>query len=69
MNQRDSYHMTPEEYRTRGREVVDWIASYMKGGRLPRSFESIVDDLDEIILPDVTHWQKTVDLPTQAVNN
>jgi hypothetical protein len=41
----------------------------MEGGRLPRSFESILDDLDEIILPGITHWQKTVDLPTQAVNN
>ena len=58
MNQRDSYHTTPEEFRTRGREVVDWIASYMEGGRLPRSFESTLDHLDEIILPGITHWQK-----------
>lgn len=61
--------MTPEDFRTRGREVVDWIASYMEGERLPRSFESILDDLDEIVLPGITHWQKTIDLPTQAVND
>ena len=30
VNQRDSYHMTPDQFRTRGREVVDWIASYME---------------------------------------
>ena len=31
MASRDSYHMTPEEFRQRGREVVDWIADYMEG--------------------------------------
>jgi len=25
-----SYHMTPDEFRRRGREVVDWIADYME---------------------------------------
>ncbi len=30
MSERDSYHMTPEEFRRRGREVVDWIADYME---------------------------------------
>jgi len=72
--------MTPEEFRTRGREVVDWIASYMERiedfpvlsqvqpgeirARLPElppetgePFESVLDDLDEIILPGITHWQ------------
>ena len=24
----DSYHMTPDEFRRYGREVVDWIADY-----------------------------------------
>ena len=80
MNERDSYHMTPEEFRARGREVVDWIASYMERvedfpvlsqvqpgeirARLPElppetgePFESVLDDLDAIILPGITHWQ------------
>jgi len=28
MNEQSSFHMTPEEFRRRGREVVDWIADY-----------------------------------------
>jgi aromatic-L-amino-acid/L-tryptophan decarboxylase len=28
MTTRESFHMTPEEFRRRGREVVDWIADY-----------------------------------------
>ena len=28
MEAETSYHMTPEEFRRRGREVVDWIAHY-----------------------------------------
>ncbi len=27
-NQRTSFHMTPDQFRTHGREVVDWIADY-----------------------------------------
>ena len=30
MASRDNYHMTPEEFRRRGRQVVDWIADYME---------------------------------------
>ena len=30
MAEKTSYHMTPEEFRRRGREVVDWIADYME---------------------------------------
>ena len=26
----DSYHMTPEEFRRRGKEVIDWIADYQE---------------------------------------
>ena len=25
----DAFHMSPEEFRRRGREVVDWVADYM----------------------------------------
>ena len=28
MNEHKSYHMTPEEFRRHGRQVVDWIADY-----------------------------------------
>ncbi len=30
MTERDDHHMTPDEFRRYGREVVDWIASYME---------------------------------------
>lgn len=72
--------LTPEEFRRRGREVLDWVASYMEGveelpvlsraepgdvlAGLPESppeegepFERILGDLDEVLLPGITHWQ------------
>jgi aromatic-L-amino-acid decarboxylase len=72
--------MTPEEFRQRGREVVDWIADYMERveelpvasrvspgeilARLPElppeqgePFADLMRDLDEIVLPGITHWQ------------
>ena len=75
-----NYHMTPEEFRRHGRQVVDWIADYYeriesmpvlsqsKPGQiravLParppadgESFERILQDVGDIILPGVTHWQ------------
>ncbi|MGC8723628.1 MAG: pyridoxal-dependent decarboxylase [Acidobacteriota bacterium] len=30
MEERKSYHMTPEEFRRHGRAVVDWVADYME---------------------------------------
>jgi len=80
MPEEKSYHMTPDEFRRRGREVVDWIADYMerledfpvqsqvKPGEvydaLPEEppekgepFETVVRDLDEIVMPGITHWQ------------
>ncbi len=30
MGSRNSYHMTPEEFRRQGRQVIDWIADYME---------------------------------------
>lgn len=76
----DSRHMTPDEFRRRGREVVDWIADYWERveslpvmsrvapgevrDRLPAAppaegepFADVMRDLDEIVLPGVTHWQ------------
>jgi aromatic-L-amino-acid decarboxylase len=73
-------HMTPEEFRKHGREVIDWIADYyeriesfpvlsqvapgdIRAG-LPadppqhgEGFDGILRDLDEVLLPGITHWQ------------
>jgi aromatic-L-amino-acid decarboxylase len=76
----ESFHMGPEEFRRRGREVVDWVADYMERvGDLPirsnvapgdieaklplappeapESFDAMLADLDDVVLPGVTHWQ------------
>src|SRR3954451_4646418 len=76
----DSFHMTPEEFRRRGHEVVEWVADYMERvgdlpiasraapgevrGRMPASapeepepFEALLADLDDVVLPGITHWQ------------
>ncbi len=75
-----SYHMTPGEFRRRGRDLVDWIADYMEKveslpiqsevapgdirSRLPgtapeepEDFATILRDLDDIVMPGITHWQ------------
>src|SRR5215210_3868735 len=76
----DSFHMTAEEFRRHGREVVDWVADYMERvGDLPirsdaapgdvaaqlpmappeapESFAALLADLDDVVLPGITHWQ------------
>src|SRR4051812_42959966 len=76
----DSFHMTPDEFRRRGHEVVEWVADYMERlgdlpiaarvapgeirGRLPgaapeepESFDALLADLDDVVLPGITHWQ------------
>ena len=73
-------HMTPEDFRRHGRDVVDWIADYMerveklpvlsrvRPGEIrsalpaepPRKgelFEVMLEDVDRILLPGITHWQ------------
>jgi aromatic-L-amino-acid decarboxylase len=80
MKEEKSFHMTPDEFRQRGKEMVDWIADYWERvesfpvmsrsapgevrSRLPdrapeegESFDAIMADVDEIIMPGVTHWQ------------
>lgn len=75
-----SYHMTPDEFRRRGHETVEWVARYLERleefpvlsqvapgevraalpARPPEQgepYEDVLRDLDEIILPGVTHWQ------------
>jgi aromatic-L-amino-acid decarboxylase len=72
--------MTPEEFRRRGYEAVDWVADYMAEienypvlsrvepgdvrSLLPSEppeegepFEAMLRDLDEIVMPGITHWQ------------
>jgi aromatic-L-amino-acid/L-tryptophan decarboxylase len=80
MPQEKSFHMSPEEFRHYGKEVVDWIADYyqrietypvlsqVKPGQirasLPSSpplkgenFETILQDVEKLIVPGLTHWQ------------
>src|SRR6266508_2001803 len=75
-----SAHMTPEQFRRHGYEVVDWIADYYDRieslpvlsqaepgavrAALPAEppeqgepFDAVLRDLDEVILPGITHWQ------------
>jgi aromatic-L-amino-acid decarboxylase len=72
--------MTPDEFRTYGHAMVDWIARYYETvderpvlsqtapgqirAQLPEhapetgeSFPAIMQDVDKIIMPGVTHWQ------------
>jgi aromatic-L-amino-acid decarboxylase len=76
----ESFHMTPDEFRRRGHEAVEWVAAYMERvaslpvaaqvqpgevlARMPDAapedpepFEALMRDLDEVVLPGITHWQ------------
>jgi len=76
----DNFHMSPEEFRQRGHEMVDWVADYLANveqypvnsevapGAIraalpaaapehPEPFEDVMTDLNEIIMPGITHWQ------------
>lgn len=78
--EKNSYHMTPKQFREEGKKVIDWIADYyeniekypilsqVKPGEIksslpanpPQKGESMEDmmrDLDEKIMPGITHWQ------------
>jgi aromatic-L-amino-acid decarboxylase len=80
MDKKIGYHMTVEEFRRYGREVVDWVADYYQNiesfpvlsqahpgqirASLPKnppvkgeSFETILQDVNRLILPGITHWQ------------
>lgn len=75
-----SYHMSTDDFRRYGYEVIDWIADYLesvgdrpivseaKPGEIrammpgvapeqPEPFDAILRDLDEIVMPGITHWQ------------
>ena len=72
--------MSPDEFRRRGHEAVEWVAEYMERvaslpvaaqvapgevrARMPDAapedpepFEALMRDLDEVVLPGITHWQ------------
>jgi aromatic-L-amino-acid decarboxylase len=74
------YHMSSDDFRRYGHEMVDWIADYLDRveglpvqstvqpgdvrARLPEHppenperFEQVMKDVEEIILPGITHWQ------------
>lgn len=74
------FHMTVEQFRQAGRDVIDWIADYyqqiesfpvfsraqpgdvrrMLPANAPisgESFEALLQDVNRVILPGVTHWQ------------
>jgi aromatic-L-amino-acid/L-tryptophan decarboxylase len=74
------YHMSSDEFRRHGHQLVDWIAEYLDRveelpvlsqarpgdvrARLPEHppdapepFDRVLADIDEIILPGITHWQ------------
>ena len=80
MNKRQSFHMTPDEFRAAGNAAVEWVARYLEEvenypvlsqvepgevrSQLPphppeigESFEAMLQDLDEIVMPGITHWQ------------
>src|SRR5918998_6947578 len=73
-------HMTPDECRRHGHELVEWIARYfervaelpitpdvapgdVRAGVAPSApedpepFEALLRDLDDVVLPGITHWQ------------
>jgi aromatic-L-amino-acid decarboxylase len=75
-----TYHMSPEEFRRHGHEVIDWIADYqskieqfpvlsrVSPGQIRASlpsrapvkaepFDKILRDVNDLILPGITHWQ------------
>src|SRR4051794_23240053 len=74
------FHMTPDEFRRHGHELVEWVAAYLERvgdlpiaatvepgevrAKLPDSapeqpepFEALLADLDDVVLPGITHWQ------------
>ena len=80
MSEKKSFHMSPDDFRHYGREVVDWIADYyetieslpvlsqVQPGEIraslppepPRhgeAFEDILKDVNNLIIPGITHWQ------------
>ena len=72
--------MTPEEFRTNGHKVIDWVADYLENieqypvksqvkpgdisatiadhpPEIGEPFEELLLDVQQKILPGITHWQ------------
>ena len=72
--------MTPDEFRERGQEAIEWLARYMERveefpvrsrcapGEIramlpaappagPEDFSELLEDMERVILPGITHWQ------------
>jgi aromatic-L-amino-acid/L-tryptophan decarboxylase len=77
---RGPQHMTPDEFRRHGRDVVEWLARYMEEverypvksqvapGEVaaamaasppdePMGFDGALDELEQVVVPGLTHWQ------------
>ena len=80
MNNKESIHMSINEFKENGYKVIDWIADYYENiesypvlsqvnpgdlrKALPKKppkkgdkFDSILDEMNNTIIPGVTHWQ------------
>jgi len=80
MNNSKNFHMSPDEFRKQGKQMIDWIADYYENiekypvlsqvqpgdikAQLPanpptqsESMEQIMQDVNSIIMPGITHWQ------------
>ncbi len=80
MSELKNYHMSMEDFRRHGKEMIDWIADYyenvarypvqadVKPGEIAASlpaaaplqgedFTAILADVEQKILPGITHWQ------------
>ncbi len=78
--EKKTYHMSPGQFRTEGKKIIDWIADYyeniekypvlskVKPGEIKaslplsapqkgESLDEIMHDVDEKIIPGITHWQ------------
>ncbi len=76
----DNYHMSSDDFRRHGHDLIDWVAGYLDGvekrrihpdvvpGEIrrkipaqaperPEPFATILADLDEVVMPGITHWQ------------
>jgi aromatic-L-amino-acid/L-tryptophan decarboxylase len=77
---KQNFHMTPDEFRVKGKEIIDWIADYyeniehypvfsqIKPGSIKNQLpleppvhgektEDMIKDVNDIIMPGITHWQ------------
>ncbi|MGE5426804.1 MAG: pyridoxal-dependent decarboxylase [Methylococcaceae bacterium] len=80
MDNTHNYHMSSEEFRRQGKQMIDWIADYYEtvekypvlsqvkpgdiASHLPMSapeksepMSQIMEDVNSIIMPGITHWQ------------